>query len=301
SVDDPEPNEGPEMGDLSLPNLPPGVPTHFPASEIVSTGFLDLVRFGVRPPTDPIVQDTLRVVDRVLRVDTPLGPLWHRYNHDGYGQRDDGGPYAGWGVGRPWPLLTGERGHYELALGHDPAPYLRAMERFATQTGLLTEQVWDAPDLPSQHLELGRPTEAAMPLAWAHAEYVTLLRSTVDGQVFDRIPEVAERYLRPRRSRRPIEVWKFNRRPRTVDPSATLRVIADQPFRLRASEDEWRTGSDVDSRETALGLWFADLPPLDVVGRAWQFTFYWTVVDRWEGRNFSVSAGGAAENELSRP
>ncbi len=297
SVDAPEPNEGPDLGAVVLPNFPEGTPSRFPASEIVSTDFLDLVRYGVRRADDPLVVDSLRVVDRVLRVETPFGPAWHRYNHDGYGQRDDGGPYAGWGVGRAWPLLTGERGHYELALGHDPSPYLRAMERFATPTGLLTEQVWDAPDLPSQHLTLGRPTEAAMPLAWAHAEYITLLRSAADRKVFDHLPEVSDRYLRPRSVLRPLEIWKFNWRPRSVDPEATLRVIADQPFRLRVSDDDWHTTDDLDASETALGLWFVDLPPLGAPSRSWKFTFYWRLVDRWEGQDFSVAARAPASGK----
>ncbi len=289
-LDDPEPNEGPDLGEVTLPNLAPGLPNRFPASDIVSTDFLDLVRFGIRSADDPAVVDSVHVVDRVLRRETPFGPVWDRYNHDGYGQRDDGGPYVGWGVGRAWPLLTGERGHFELARGEDPGPYLRAMERLATPTGLLTEQVWNSEDRPSVHVELGRPTEAAMPLAWAHAEYVSLLRSTADGRVFDRLPEVAERYLGNRSDRRPLEVWKFNRRPRTLDPQAILRVIAGQPFRLRASDDAWRTQRDLDPQATALGLWFVDLPPLDRPGRSWEFTFYWTAADRWEGRNFTVTA-----------
>jgi GH15 family glucan-1,4-alpha-glucosidase len=62
------------------------------------------------------------VIDHVLKVDTPIGPCWRRYNHDGYGQRHDGGPYLGWGQGRAWPLLSGERAHYELAAGRDVNP-----------------------------------------------------------------------------------------------------------------------------------------------------------------------------------
>jgi glucoamylase len=290
SVDDPEPNEGPDLGSVRLPNLAPGTPDVFPASEIVDSGFLSLVRYGIRRPDDPLITDSVKVVDEVLRVNTPFGPVWRRYNHDGYGQRDDGGPYARWGVGRAWPLLTGERGHYELALGRDPGPYLRAMERFATSTGLLTEQVWDAEDRPSLHLELGRPTEAAMPLVWAHAEYVTLLRSAADGKVFDRVPELAERYGSGRVRRPPLEVWKFNRRPRSVDPAATLRVIADQPFRLHVTDDDWRTSRDLDSAESGLGLHFVDLAPLGGAGRRWTFTFYWPLADHWEGRDFVVSA-----------
>jgi glucoamylase len=279
--------------------MPPGAPDRFPAAEVVDSGFLDLVRFGIRSATDPIIEDSVRVVDATLKVETPLGPAWRRYNHDGYGQRDDGGPFESWGVGRAWPLLTGERGHYELARGGDPRPYLEAMERFAGPHGLLSEQVWDEADRPEQHLWRGRPTEAAMPLAWAHAEYVTLLRSASDGAVFDRIPEVVDRYARRGYRSVPREVWKFNRRPSMVSSEESLRVVADQPFRLRVSDDDWRSRTDRDSIETGLSLNYVDLPPLGGVGRSWSFTFYWPIADRWEGENFRVTSGGEAPDSAA--
>jgi glucoamylase len=290
SVHSTVPDEGPDLGTVYLPNLPPGTPDAFPASEIVDAGFLDLVRYGVRAPDDPLVVDSLKVVDRVLKVDTPYGPVWRRYNRDGYGQRDDGGPYVDWGQGRAWPVLTGERGHYELAAGNDPAPYLEAMERFATTTGLVTEQVWDGPDLPAIHAALGRPTEAAMPLAWAHAEYLELLRSAADGKVFDRVQAVAERYQGRGRRTPTLEYWTFNRQTSVVPPGATLRVVAGARFRLRASDDDWRTPQSLDSRRTGLGLEFVDLAPLAKPGRSWKFTFYWPDADRWEGRDFEARA-----------
>ena len=110
------------------------------------------------------------MVDSVLRVETAVGSCWRRYNHDGYGQRADGGPFLGSGVGRAWPLLTGERAHYELAAGRDPESQLRALESFACRAGLLPEQVWDEADRPEQGLHSGRSTGAMMPLMWAHAE-----------------------------------------------------------------------------------------------------------------------------------
>ena len=290
SVSDPQPNEGPDLGVIRLPNLAPGSEHEFHAREVVDAGFLDLVRFGVRDAHDPLITDSIRVVDHVLRVETPFGPVWRRYNHDGYGQRDDGGPYVDWGTGRGWPLLTGERGHYELALGHDAAPFLHTMERLATRTGLLTEQVWDEDDRPELHLERGRPTDAAMPLAWAHAEYVKLLRSTVDGVVFDRIPAVVARYGRGAPPRAPIEVWKFNRRPGTVRTDARLRVVAEEPFHLHVTSDGWRTFEDRPSEPTGLGLEWVDLPPLGAAGRTWTFTFHWSAPNRWEGQDFSVAA-----------
>ena len=235
------------------------------------------------------------MVDAILKVETPFGPCWRRYNHDGYGQRDDGGPFEGWGTGRAWPLLTGERGHYELAAGRDVGPYLRAMEGFATAAGLLPEQVWDAPDLPEARMYLGRPTGAAMPLMWAHAEYVKLLRSARDGQVFDRIPAVAERYLGPRggargpRARQPIEVWTFARRVRAVRAGTTLRIEAAAPFRLRWTADEWSTVEDTASTPTALGIDFVDVPVALAQRAPIRFTFFWSGVERWEGRDFVVT------------
>ena len=161
----------------------------------MDAGFLELVRYGIRSSSDTLIEDSLRVVDRILKVVTPVGPGWYRYNHDGYGLRADGGPFQGWGKGRLWPLLTGERGHYELAAGRDVKPFIRAMEGFASRGGMIPEQVWDEPDQPGQSRLFGQCAGAAMPLMWAHAEYIKLLRSARDGQVFDRIPIVAERYL----------------------------------------------------------------------------------------------------------
>ena len=79
--------------------------------------------------------------------------------------------------GRSWPILTGERGHYELAAGRDPKPFITAMEKFANEGGMISEQVWDADDLPDGRMKCGRPTGSAMPLCWSHAEYVSLVRS----------------------------------------------------------------------------------------------------------------------------
>ena len=158
-----------------------------------------------------------------------MGPCWRRYNHDGYGQQADGSACARLGRGPPWPLLTGERGHYELAAGRDVRPYIQAMEEFASATGLLPEQVWDEPDKPERLMYLGKPTGAAMPLMWAHAEYIKLLRSARDGMVFDLIPEVAQ-HFRVGRQRSGMEVWKFNRQVREVPPGVALRILADRPF-----------------------------------------------------------------------
>jgi glucoamylase len=289
---DPSPDEDPNRGVVTIRNRRFGERADFPAKDVVDGGFLELVRYGIRRAGDPLIEDSLRVVDACLRVETPAGPCWRRYNHDGYGQRDDGSAYDGWGTGRAWPLLTGERGHYELAAGRNVAPYIRAMEGFASTAGLLPEQVWDAAAVPGTRLTPGAPTGAAMPLMWAHAEYIKLLRSARDGVVFDRIPAVVERYGRSGHDRA-LEAWTFKRRVRSVPPGTTLRIEAGAPFRLHRTATEWRERSDSDSKPTALGISFADVPiPPDQVAPL-RFTFFWPGEQRWEGRDFAV--------EVARP
>jgi glucoamylase len=233
------------------------------------------------------VVDSLEVVDRILKVETPYGPCWHRYNHDGYGQRADGGPFEGWGQGRAWPLLTGERGHYELAAGRDATPFIRTMEALASSTGLLPEQVWDEADRPEIYLRLGRPTGSAMPLMWAHAEYLRLLRSAADGAVFDCIPEVAARYQGPRRAGHPVEVWKPTRQVTTVTKGQILRVQAPEAFRLHWTRDEWQTAEDTPS-SCVLGTFFVDIHVPARQAAPLRFTFCWLADDRWEGRDYVV-------------
>lgn len=287
-IDDPTPDEDPDHGIITIANRPPGTQYRFPAKDVVDPGFLELVRYGIRKAGDPLIEASLAVVDAILKVDTPMGPCWRRYNHDGYGQHVDGSPYTGWGTGRAWPLLTGERGHYELAAGASVWPLISAIEHFASPTGLLPEQVWDAPDQPAIHMYLGKPTGAAMPLMWAHSEYIRLLRSVRDGQVFDLIPEVADRYLKRRAAGRAAEFWKANRHARAVKAHQKLRVLARSPFMLRWTADGWATTSDTPSEATSLGIHYVDIPPQRRKG-AIEFTFQWHQGLRWEGRNYTVA------------
>lgn len=281
-------DEDPNCGSLILANQPPGAPYEFPAKEIVDAGFLELVRYGIRDAHDPVIEDSVRVVDAVLKVETPQGPCWRRYNHDGYGQRDDGTSYTGWGTGRAWPMLTGERGHYEVTAGRDPSRYLRALENFARGIGLIPEQIWDAPDVPSRHLSFGGPTDAAVPLLWAHSEYVKLHRSAADRKVFDRIEPVYDRYVTGKRNRKPIEVWKFNRQIRRVTAGALLRVQSDNPFLLHWTDDEWQCPTDTPSRPTGIGIHFADIRVPKRQTAPVRFTFLWLEENRWEGKDYLV-------------
>ncbi|HEY4046168.1 MAG TPA: glycoside hydrolase family 15 protein [Acidobacteriaceae bacterium] len=286
--EEPYAHEGCGKETIHLANRPPGEQSEFEARQIVDHGFLELVRYGVRRADDPLIVDSLKVVDHVLKTDTPKGPCWKRYNYDGYGQRKDGGPFLGWGQGRPWPLLTGERGHYELAAGHDPGPYIAALEQFSSIGGMLPEQIWDEPDLPEQGLCLGGPTGAAMPLVWAHAEYVKLLRSVTDGRVFDRIAAVEARYCKQKRCD-PVEIFRLDRKIGSMIAGRRLRVLADNHFLLRWTDDDWKTVRSTESRNIGYAGHCVDIAT--IVGQQGRitFTFQWLPSYRWENRSFEVA------------
>jgi glucoamylase len=71
-----------------------------PGYEIVSPDALSLVRFGLRAPDDRVL-NTVHAIDALLKVQTPSGPVWRRYNGDRYGEHDDGSAFDGMGIGRP--------------------------------------------------------------------------------------------------------------------------------------------------------------------------------------------------------
>lgn len=279
----------PSSGFVPIKNRPAGQ-SNLPASQIVSPDALALVRFGLRAPDDPKILDTIRVIDTLLRVETPFGPAWHRYNDDGYGEHADGSPFDGTGVGRLWPLLTGERAHYELAAGNkqEADRLMKVMAAFASEGGMIPEQIWDSRDMPERELFFGRPSGSAMPLVWAHAEYIKLLRSLRDGRVFDTPPQTFERYVR-KKAESSLSIWRFNHKCRTMPSATTLRIEVLSPATVHWSSDGWNEAYDVDTKDSGLGLHYADLPTGKfVAGTSVLFTFYWHDAGRWEGKDFEV-------------
>jgi glucoamylase len=276
-------------GFVPIKNRPPDEAVG-PAALMVSLDALAFVRFGLRSADDPRIVNTVKVVDAMLKVDTPRGPVWHRYQGDGYGEHADGGPFDGTGIGRAWPLLTGERAHYELAAGRrDVAKQLaHAMEALAGESGLLPEQIWDSADIPDRGLFIGHPSGSAMPLVWAHAEYVKLCRSLQDGEIFDRPPQPVQRYL-VEKTTSPHIIWRFNNKIRAMPAGRTLRVETLVPAVVHWSRDGWRTVHDAPTRDTTLGVHVADLQTLELrIGDRVDLTFYWPEVNRWEGTDFVV-------------
>ena len=256
-----------------------------PAEEQIGADFLQLVRFGLRRADDPLIRASVKTVDRHLRVDTPNGPAWRRYTSDGYGEHADGRPFDGTGQGRPWPLLTGERGHFELAAGADPLPYLEAM---AGKGGMLPEQVWDHAPIPGLNLYPGKPTGAAMPLVWAHAEFVKLVASRALGLPFDAPQAVRERYHGPCPAAARV-FWSRRLAIDEVKAGQTISVLLPAPAMVHWGIDGWRAAADAATRDTGLGVQVADLPVRGLIaGQCVDFTFRWSDSGRWEGQDFRV-------------
>jgi glucoamylase len=166
---------------------------------IVDAGFLELVRLGLKPANDPLVVASLALIDQLIKVETPGGSGWYRYNHDAYGERPDGGNYDGRnGVGRLWTLLTGERGEYDLARGDMAAARKRldAMMAFANDGMMIPEQVWDRNVSPRPELRFGQGTGSATPLAWSMAQFIRLAINIKQGQNVETPNLTTVRYMK---------------------------------------------------------------------------------------------------------
>jgi glucoamylase len=273
------------------------------ASTLVSLDFSYLVRLGIRSGLDPRVQDTIRVVDRLLAVETPSGTLYRRYNGDGYGEHADGRSFDGSGIGRAWPLLVGERGHLALQSGEDPLPFLQTMRRCASAGGLLPEQVWDTDPIADLGLAPGRPSGGAMPLVWAHAEFLKLLVARERGrpvewlasveQHFGHRPlarqgDVASKEARAASGRSKIWHWR-DEVPIASLPTDKLLAIEDRvPFTLHLGFDGWQRTEDRPAQAGAFGIWSVPLTPQELAGAA-QLDFTRLYESGWENRDHHVS------------
>ena len=257
------------------------------ADEQISTDFLQLVRYGLRDAHDPHIVASVQAMDQLLRIDTPCGPVWRRYNGDGYGEHNDGHPFDGAGQGRGWPLLTGERGHYALLAGEDVQPYLAAMAAMAGDGGLLPEQVWDSAPIPEYGLQPGRPSGSAMPLVWAHAEYVKLCMSLAAAHPVDAPLQTWQRY-NGQRPEPDMLIWRFRHQRHRLRAGHELRFLLETEARIRWGVNGWQNPQDSATEDWQLGH-VACLPTRALKpGDSVQFTFYWPDAGHWEGRDFSI-------------
>lgn len=160
---------------------------------IVDAGFLELVRHGVLPANSPYITLSLPVIDSTIEQTINGNQYWYRYNHDGYGETSSGANYTGVGIGRLWPIFSGERGIYASAAGNSADTALAAMMASTNGSGMIPEQIWD--NAAPTGFTPGTPTKSMNPLNWAMGEFITLLFSASTGTIADEPTIVANRYV----------------------------------------------------------------------------------------------------------
>lgn len=202
---------------------------------VIDAGFLELARFGELTATDPLIANSLKVVDKVLGVQTPSGFAWHRYgtllesaggqnvpvtnSTDGYGDCYapapmhcplTGRPWIPWftGTGHVWPLLNGERGEQDIQTGDLGGASTMALDmtRLATGVGMIPEQDWENPDVPPSPYGSdpttasigfidGKPAGSAGEITWVEAGFVRLVQDLARGSLLDQPSVVRSRYV----------------------------------------------------------------------------------------------------------
>lgn len=258
------------------------------ASALVSMDFSYLTRLGLRSIDDRRIRDTIKVADALLRVETPSGPVYRRYNDDGYGEKADGAPFDGSGVGRLWPLLTGERGHLALQAGEDALPYLETMLNCASSGGLLPEQVWDGDAIPERGLQPGRPSGSAMPLLWAHAEYLKLLVARDVGRAVELLEVVEQRYATVRAA----EAWHWRPEAPFSRLGAGRRLIIEYrfPFDLHYGFDGWQGVLERSATQGPSGIWGVAFEAAELASKA-EINFTHRAQGTWQGTDQHISLG----------
>ncbi len=259
-----------------------------PADAAVGVEFTELVRRGLRAPRHPSIEHSVTTSDALLRAELPGGPSWRRYVGDRYGETAEGLPWRReGGIGRPWPLLTAERGQLAHAAGEPVAPYLRALEAFAGPELLLPEQVWDEEDRPERELFHGQATGSVRPLGWAHAEYLKLLAAVATAGRPDVVDPARRRYADAAPAQPPL-IWHERHDFRTFPNGRVVKVQLEQPGIVRWTGDGWATHRDAELREVGLELYAAELPTGIMRPGA---TIEWTAChpDGWTGTNQTLT------------
>ena len=230
-----------------------------PYQGVIGMEFMYLARLGLRDPHDPRITATLVLVDAFLRRNVGAGEAYYRYDFDGYGEQPDGSAYDGLhGLGRPWPLLAGERGHLAALRGEPWTDQLEALLAMRSAAGLVPEQVWDlSPLMPgssgaSQPLQTGKPTLSATPLAWGHSELVKLAVGGPAAAPTERLASVADYFA----AAHPPAVahWRTSIPVLELPAGRDLAVEDTQPFSLHFGHDGWQAIDDRDSIPGRFGL-----------------------------------------------
>jgi glucoamylase len=166
------------------------------------------------------------------------------------------------------------------------------MAFMSSAAGLIPEQVWDGPAIPERKLEPGRPTGAAMPLVWAHSEFIKLCYSRAQGHPVDRPVATWKRYG----GKCPAifhDIWGPRYRPRHIRQGGRFTIALRAHALVHWGINGWKEARDNDTADTGLGVWATEIPVAGLgAGESVQFTFYWHDTGTWEGQEYAVTIGG---------
>jgi glucan 1,4-alpha-glucosidase len=197
---------------------------------VADAGFLEYVRLGILPATDPVILNSLAVTDATIQRPTDSGAGWLRYNGDGYGDcfvgagtncTVTGAPWTNnfSGTGHPWPVLGAERAQQYLAQGQKTAAssVLVSINRMNSGPGLVPEQVWDRADVAASPFGTdpatasigfvnGKADGSASPLTWGSASQVRLTADLAAGRSLEQPAQVRDRYVSHSQGSTPLTV-----------------------------------------------------------------------------------------------
>ncbi len=264
---------------------------------IVDAGFLELVRQGVLPASSPYITLSLPVIDSTIEQTINGNQYWYRYNHDGYGEHADGSNYNGTGIGRLWPIFSGERGIYNVAAGNSADAALTAMLASANSSGMIPEQVWD--NAAPAGFTPGTPTKSMDPLNWAMGEFITLLASAATGTIADMPSIVYNRYVANAYNPHAGNTIDYN--PGQAQPGKALTIyyhgsLANQSHvDLHWGYNNWNGVQDVQMVKRTDGFWQATISvPGGATAINMAFNNDGGTWDNNGGQNYSISIGGGS-------
>jgi glucoamylase len=176
------------------------------------------------------------------------------------------------------------------------------MVRCASPGGLLPEQVWDAPPIADLGLEPGRPSGSAMPLIWAHAEFLKLLVARERGRPIEWLERVAQHFHATTKRRaggssaashtlQGTRHWRLEVPVRHLPPGKALAIEDREPFLLHLGFDRWQRTEDRAAEPTAFGLWSVLLSNQELAG-ATELNFTRRYDSGWEHCDHRVAIDG---------
>ena len=266
-------HDGAKLEHLLIKNR--AIDPDLPADEQLATDFLQLVRYGLRDAHDPCIVASVTAIDTLLKTDTPNGPVWHRYNGDGYGEHADG------------RRLRRQRARARLAAAHRRARPLCVDGRGRCLALHRGHGRHDRHGRPAAGTGMGcrsHPRTRSLPRKaqrFRHAAGVGARR------VHQAVPESCPGLsggspgsrpgcaITASARKSPITLWRLKQRLRNLPAGKELRLLLHAPARVHWGRNGWQDIADVDTQDWGLAHIAALPTTLLNPGDTLEFTLYW--------------------------